>query len=256
MKYNMRPSQTPLELELVSHIIIDGPILARQTADELFCSSAVDDMSHEFSPARDSIRAAYDMASEAYARKFIDELDHKPRDRELLKEFALIVGLNRPVLDIGCGPGHVTAHLTSLGLLATGIDLSPKMIQKAAETSPQSSFKVGDFFALPSESSSIGGIVAFYCIVHLTRDELVPAFSEMFRVLAEGGVLLLSFHVGAEIVRAENFLETSATLEFKFFEPLKIELALRTVGFDRIDARVRDPYDTEYPSKSLLSLRP
>jgi SAM-dependent methyltransferase len=201
------------------------------------------------STSTESIRTAYDVASEAYARKFVNELDHKPFDRELLKQFAAIVGPGRPVLDIGCGPGHTTAHLISLGIMATGVDLSPKMIETASKAFPQSRFEVGDFFALPNEAASVGGVLAFYCIVHLTADELIPAFAEIFRVLSGGGVLLLSFHVGSEVVRAENFLETGTVLDFTFFEPVEVEAALRTVGFSPIDAHIREPYDPEYPSK-------
>lgn len=195
-----------------------------------------------------SIRTAYDIASEAYARKFIHELDHKPLDRELLERFAALVGRGAAVLDIGCGPGHTTAHLTSLGLVATGVDLSPKMIERASASFPQSRFAVGDFLALHNQSSSVAGILAFYCIVHLTPDQLVPAFAEMFRVLAGGGVLFLSFHVGSAVVRAENFLGTAAALDFTFFEPLRVQAALATVGFDPIDVHVREPYDIEHPS--------
>lgn len=197
----------------------------------------------------ESVCAAYDIASEAYARKFIDELDHKPFDRELLKRFAACVGAERPVLDLGCGPGHTTAHLTSLGLRATGVDLSPNMIEIASRTFPQSRFEVGDFFALRQESSSVAGILAFYCIVHLTPEQLVPAFTEMFRVLSGGGVLLLSFHIGSEVIHAKNFLDTNAVLDFTFFEPVQIEVALRTVGFAPIEVRVRAPYETEHPSR-------
>lgn len=208
--------------------------------------------------SRENLRAAYDVASEAYARKFVSELDHKPFDRMLLQRFAASVGEGRPVLDLGCGPGHTTEHLTSLGLMTTGVDLSPKMIEIASRTFPQSRFEVGDFFALRQESSSVAGILAFYCIVHLTTEQLVPAFSEMHRVLSDDGVLLLSFHVGTEVFRAENFLETSAALDFTFFEPSQIETALRSVGFDSVDVRVRAPYDTEHPSQRgyILALKP
>jgi SAM-dependent methyltransferase len=196
-----------------------------------------------------SIRAAYDIACEAYVRKFINELDHKPLDRELLKRFSSVVGSGRPILDIGCGPGHTTAYLTSLGLIATGVDLSAKMIEKASQSFPHLRFVVGDFFALPTESSSVAGILAFYCFVHLTPDQLLRALSEMFRVLTGGGVLLLSFHVGAEVVRAENFLDTNAVLDFMFFEPEHVRATLTTVGFTAIDVQTRKPYDIEYPSK-------
>jgi SAM-dependent methyltransferase len=196
-----------------------------------------------------SIRAAYDLACEEYARRFVDELAHKPLDRELLARFAALVGPERPVLDLGCGPGHTTAHLTSLGLAATGVDLSPNMVAKAQLLFPQPRFVAGDFFALPNESSSVGGILAFYCIVHLTPEQLVPAFSEMLRVLCGGGVLLLAFHAGSDIIRADNFLETGAALDFAFFEPEHVRAALETAGFEVLDVRLREPYAIEHPSR-------
>ncbi|MBS0204054.1 MAG: class I SAM-dependent methyltransferase [Planctomycetes bacterium] len=196
-----------------------------------------------------SIRSAYDMASAAYARKFIDELNHKPLDRELLERFAGLIGAGQPVLDLGCGPGHTTAHLTSLGLKVTGVDLSSKMIEHAASIFPQSCFEVGDFLCLSRDASSIAGMLAFYCIVHLTPDQLFPAFSEMFRVLRDGGVLLLSFHIGSEVIHAENFLDTNAALDFTFFEPSQIETALAQAGFAPIEIRIREPYESEHPSK-------
>jgi SAM-dependent methyltransferase len=199
--------------------------------------------------ACDSVRAAYDIASEAYASKFVDELDHKPLDRELLQQFAAIVGTERPVLDVGCGPGHTTAHLTSLGLRAIGVDLSPKMIEIASRTFPQSRFELGDFCSLRHESSSIAGILAFYCIVHLKPDQLVAAFTEMHRVLSDDGVLLLSFHVGAEVIHAEKFLDTDAVLDFTFFQTEHVETALKTAGFVSLDLHVRAPYVTEHPSQ-------
>jgi len=71
----------------------------------------------------------------------------------------------------------------------------------------------------------------------------------MFRVLSGGGVLLLSFHVGSEVVHAENFLDTGATLDFTFFEPTQIKSALEAVGFDVPEVRIRAPYATEHPSQ-------
>jgi SAM-dependent methyltransferase len=123
------------------------------------------------------------------------------------------------------------------------------MVQKATESFPRSRFVVGDFFALRDEASSVAGVLALYCIVHLTPDQLVPAFSEMFRVLGGGGVLLLSFHVGAGVLRADHFLDTEAVLDFTFFEPAQVRAALAAVGFDPIDVRTRGPYPTEYPSE-------
>ena len=51
------------------------------------------------------------------------------------------------------------------------------------------------------------------------------------------------------MLRAENFLDTNAVLDFRFFEPLHVSSVLTAVGFDPIDVRVREPYASEYPSK-------
>jgi SAM-dependent methyltransferase len=48
-----------------------------------------------------------------------------------------------PVADVGCGPGHVTAHLHDSGLDAFGIDLSPVMIDIARREHPGLRFEVG-----------------------------------------------------------------------------------------------------------------
>jgi SAM-dependent methyltransferase len=198
---------------------------------------------------KDSIRLAYDLASAAYAQKFLDELEHKPKDRELLAKFAEEIGPGRPVLDIGCGPGHTTDYLCRLGLDAVGVDLSPEMVSLAAQKFPGSHFRVGDFTSLEQESSSIAGILAFYCIVHLSEPQLKPAFAELHRVLAAGGILMLSFHVGSEVIHAENFLESGRALDFVFFQPEIVEGALAGAGFGRPEVHVRKAYETEFPSE-------
>ena len=40
------------------------------------------------------------------------------------------------VLDLGCGPGHLTGHLRSLGVDATGIDMVPEFIAHAKTARP------------------------------------------------------------------------------------------------------------------------
>lgn len=194
------------------------------------------------------IRTAYDLASEAYVEKFIDELNHKPRDLELLQEFASLVGAGNRVLDLGCGPGHTTAQLASLGLKAVGVDLSSEMAAKATKLFPNVDFTTGDFCQLPNQDNSVDGILAFYCIVHLQTEQLVTAFSEMFRVLKTGGVLLLSFHVGSEPVHVDNFLDTGAVLDFSPFLVEEVQSALEQAGFCKIRIHQRPPYDTEYPT--------
>ena len=200
------------------------------------------------------IQAAYDLAADAYADKFVDELQHKPRDIELLQQFASIVGRGQTVLDLGCGPGHTTAHLASLGVNPVGIDLSPQMITKAQTLFPNIDFEVGDFFQLSADDGAVSGILAFYCIVHLRSEQLVEALSEMFRVLRSNGALLLSFHIGNESVFVEDFLDSGAALEFWPHPVADVEAALRSAGFADVEIHERPPYDTEYPTQRCYIL--
>src|SRR5262245_7832575 len=54
----------------------------------------------------------------------------------------------KPVADLGCGPGLLTAYPAGLGLPAFGIDLSPAMVALARRAYPRLRFTVGSMTAL------------------------------------------------------------------------------------------------------------
>ncbi|MFG1676770.1 hypothetical protein [Micromonospora sp. NPDC049282] len=64
-------------------------------------------------------RTAYDTVAVDYAR-LLPGVVEPPLDRAVLTAFAETVGPGRPVLEVGCGTGRVTAHLRRLGLDAAG----------------------------------------------------------------------------------------------------------------------------------------
>ncbi|MBE1467119.1 2-polyprenyl-3-methyl-5-hydroxy-6-metoxy-1,4-benzoquinol methylase [Kibdelosporangium phytohabitans] len=76
-------------------------------------------------PVLTGTRTAYDAVAPLYAELFSGVLATLPLERGLLAAFAELVPAG-PVADIGCGPGHVTAHLHALGLTAFGIDCRPR----------------------------------------------------------------------------------------------------------------------------------
>lgn len=138
---------------------------------------------------------AYDAVAVLYSELFRDALDSLPLDRSFLAAFADSVRAAGAgaVADLGCGPGHGTAHLRALGLDVFGVDLSPVMIGLAREAYPELRFDVGSMGALDLADGELAGIVSWYSLIHTPPRELPAYLAEFRRVLAPGGHLLLGF---------------------------------------------------------------
>ena len=157
---------------------------------------------------QDETRAAYDGIVELYASMFADRLAKRPFARAMVGTFAELVRErgNLRTADVGCGPGHVTAMLHGLGLDAFGLDLSPGMIDHARRTNPALRFDEAPMEALPIEDGALGGVLAHYSMIHTPPGELPALLAEQVRVLAPGGLLLVSFFAtdGTEPVRFDH----------------------------------------------------
>src|SRR5262249_44846566 len=152
-----------------------------------------------------------------YVRRIYDELKHKPLDRELLDRFAERVRGLGPACDLGCGPGQVARYLHERGVEVTGVDLSPGMVEQALRLNPGIEFREGDLTALDVADGAWGGVAAFYSIIHAPRAEVTAALRELRRVLRPGGVLLLAFHVGDEVLRVDELWGERVSVDFVFF---------------------------------------
>ena len=198
----------------------------------------------ESSPYLTTTADAYDAVAELYADLVRDSLDHLPLDRAIVSVFAELVQSAgpRPVVEAGCGPGYMTAHLRNLGLDAFGIDLSPALIDIARKDHPDLRFEVGSMGALDVADGELGGLLSWYSIIHIPPAELPPYLAEFRRALAPGGHLLLGFFESeggpvlefdhkvtpayrwpiddlADLVREEGFVEVARMLR----EPLTDE---------------------------------
>lgn len=197
-----------------------------------------------------SLEAGYDKVAGHYVERIFNELDHKPLDRRLLDRFAETVGRSGRVCDLGCGPGHVTNYLRQRGVDVFGIDLSSAMVDQARQLSPGIEFHTGNMLSLELESESLAGIIAFYSIIHVPRDEVVTALVEMKRVLKPGGRLLLAFHIGDEILHLDEWWEESVSVDFVFFQPDEMRNYLGRAGLEIEEVIEREPYqDVEHPSR-------
>jgi ubiquinone/menaquinone biosynthesis C-methylase UbiE len=199
----------------------------------------------------DALRDSYDRVAREYADNIYDELAHKPLDRELLDRFAREVSGRGTVCDMGCGPGHIARYLRDLGVGEVfGLDLSQGMLEQARRLNPDIQFRQGDMLALDLPDASLAGIAAFCAIVHFTKEQLPRAFGEMRRVLQPGGLLLLAFHVGEEVVHRDELWSVPVSLDFRFFAIDTVTAALAAAGLAVDEVIQREPYpEVEYPSR-------
>jgi SAM-dependent methyltransferase len=161
------------------------------------------------------------------------------------------VGDRGIICDMGCGPGQIAGYLHDRGANVCGVDLSGEMVKQAVLLHPNIEFTQGDMLHLKDVSeASYGGIAAFYSIVHIPRASLVDALAELRRVLCRDGVLLLTHHIGSDLVHRDEFLGEHVSLDFIFFEMSEMKDCLLQAGFVLDEVIERDPYpEVEYQSR-------
>ncbi|SCL69680.1 class I SAM-dependent methyltransferase [Micromonospora chersina] len=204
-------------------------------------------------------RGAYDTVAVDYAALVPARLSELPLDRALLGAFAERArAAGGPVADLGCGPGHVTAHLSNLGVDAFGVDLSPRMVALARQAYPELRFEVGSMTALDLPDGRLGGVLSWWSIVHTPRELLPRVFAEFHRVLAPGGHALLGFHGGDdEHVRRDRAYGHPVPLDVHFARPEGIAALLAAAGLPVTATMWQAPGEGQrHPAAYLFARKP
>jgi 2-polyprenyl-3-methyl-5-hydroxy-6-metoxy-1,4-benzoquinol methylase len=82
------------------------------------------------------VRHVYEAIADEYAERFGDDLDENELDRSVIAAAIERLAADAVVLDVGCGPGQLAAHLAGRGRRALGLDLVPAMLQLARKRTP------------------------------------------------------------------------------------------------------------------------
>ncbi|UWE11622.1 class I SAM-dependent methyltransferase [Actinacidiphila bryophytorum] len=150
----------------------------------------------------DQVRDSYDRVADNYARMVqttgMGDIRRDPWLKASIDAFAESVGGLGPVLDVGCGPGTVTAYLAERGVDVSGVDLSPRMVENARRLHPECRFAVSSATELDLAPGSLGGVLGWWSLFNLPRDVLPQVLAHFSNALVPGGHFITGTHVGDE----------------------------------------------------------
>lgn len=100
-----------------------------------------------------------------------------------------------PILDLCCGSGQTTAFLVQYSQRVTGLDASPRSLERARRNLPQATFVEGWAERMPFEASCFEVVHSSAAMHEMEAEQRQQIFTEILRVLRPGGwVTLVDFH--------------------------------------------------------------
>ncbi|MEU3984138.1 class I SAM-dependent methyltransferase [Streptomyces sp. NPDC026672] len=209
----------------------------------------------------DVVRESYDRVADNYAHMVVTtgvgDIRHHPWLKASIDAFADTVGELGPVLDVGCGPGTVTAYLAERGLDVSGVDLSPRMIENARRLHPHCRFSVASATELDLAEASLGGVLGWWSLFNLPRDVLPQVLAHFAHALKPGGHFITGTHVGDEdVVRTEAYGGVPVRWTTHKWQPEQLRDLIERAGLHPV-AELHLPADEQTgPSLIIMAERP
>jgi len=143
-------------------------------------------MSSQLKSMDSETRKFYDLTAERVADVWYEEDILMPT----LADFLALLPHRPRVLDLGCGPGHESMRMASLGAEVIGVDFSTECIRVARERCPQCRFEVLDFRQLDRRFGQFDGVLAAGSLIHVLPQEMSEVLDRVADVLTERGYLV------------------------------------------------------------------
>ncbi|WP_413452504.1 class I SAM-dependent methyltransferase [Georgenia phoenicis] len=195
------------------------------------------------------VRQAYSARAEDYTNA-VGLIEHAAQaDRDALLAWAR--GIEGPVLDVGCGPGQWTSFLHDQGIDIEGVDPVDTFITAARARYPEARYRTGRAEGLGLPDGSLGGVLAWFSLIHTDPRHIHGPLAELARCLRPGGSLAAGFFVGAD---GEPFDHAITTAYFWSVEGLTNRLD--RAGFTVVDVQVRTDPGTRTQGLIVAERRP
>jgi cyclopropane fatty-acyl-phospholipid synthase-like methyltransferase len=115
--------------------------------------------------------------------------------------------------------------------MVTGIDISDEQVRQAEENIPQAVFIRDDVLVREFQESCFDGVVSFYALGHIPRQQLPELLANIHRWLRKNGQVVLSFatgnypdHIDRDFLGAQMF--------FSSYDALTNRKLLQQAGFE------------------------
>ena len=169
----------------------------------------------------------YDAMGETFAA-WREQIAGDPRD-EWADELAARLEDGARVLELGCGAGSPETRRLAQRFAVTGVDISPRQVERARAAVPEAEFACADFTDLELPACSFDAVASFYVFNHVPRELLPPVLASIRGWLVPGGWLLTAF--GASDLPAWTGEWLGAETFFSGFPPDVNSRLVREAGF-------------------------
>jgi cyclopropane fatty-acyl-phospholipid synthase-like methyltransferase len=142
-------------------------------------------------PRTQIVAAGYDTIGETFAAWREQGVGDPRRDWEDKLVSRLEDGAR--VLELGCGGGSPETKRLAQRFEVTGVDISPRQIERARAAIPEAEFICADFTDLELPAASFDAVASFYVFNHVPRELLAPLLHDIHAWLVQDGWLLTAF---------------------------------------------------------------